>query len=402
MRVHGSSKQRDLYFTHARHLDLRTAVITNHNRRGRVSTRQTTTRTSGRHEGATPTPFVTRPAQSQVIRHPHRDRQPTQTRQTGRHHNSSSNDIGRYIPERFTNGNGELYFRTNKQLGEGGFSVCYLVEDEEGLSMAGKFFTRKAPSSRKRLERFEREVNLMKHLNHPNIVKFYDAISGVKDGRRFSEFQRTEHVSYQHPPVMFIEYCAGTSLSSFLKNRARYQHTLGRYGTMSEDETRWVAHCVCKALDYLMEKRILHRDIKLGNLLLQQPVSPTDSIVDAGIVLCDFGLATQLKDNELLAYGTAGTPYYIAREVVLHDGACFASDIWSLGVTLFYCLTGRAPFNSQSRSTSGIYRKIRRMEYRWKSHERESISSEMRHLVESMIEKNPADRPKPNQLLKMM
>jgi serine/threonine protein kinase len=395
MRVHGhggDKKQKDLYFSHGRHLDLRTAVVTNYNRVGRVTNRTTPSRT----------PFTTRPAQSRSHhpqnQNPQKDNQPTRSRR--QHQNNNSDEIGRHLPEKFLNTAGNTYFRADKQLGQGGFSVCYLVEDEEGLPMAGKFFTRKASSSRKRLERFEREVKLMQNLNHPNIVKFYDAISGVKDDKKFDDFRRGEHVSYNHPPVMFIEYCSGGSLSSFLKNRARYDEGAHRYGTMSEKETRWVAYCVCRALVYLMEKQILHRDIKLGNLLLQQALNPKESLVNAGIVLCDFGLATQLKENELLAYGTAGTPYYIAREVVLHEGACYASDIWSLGVTLFYCLTGRAPFNSKSRSTSGIYRKIRRMDYRWKSYERERISREMRHMVNSMLEQEPTDRPKPDELLK--
>jgi len=66
-------------------------------------------------------------------------------------------------------------------------------------------------------------------------------------------------------------------------------------------------------------------------------------------------------------------------------------------------LTGRAPFSSNSaKSTSGIYRKIKRGDYRWKSRERERISSEVRHMVDHMLEEEPADRPTPEMLLKQI
>jgi len=378
MVMHGGQYQN----RHRQHgVDLRTTVKTYHQPMGRVSTR--TTMMPSR---------TTRPAQSESNR-----RRMQQQRGGGR-----SDEMAKLIPDVLVHPQTlAKYFRTHEKLGEGGFSVCYLVEDEEGTLMAGKFFTRKASSSRKRLERFEREVKMMQTLDHANIVKCYDAMSGVKDNRPLSDFKSGDHVSYHHPPVMMLEYCSGTSLSTFLKSRADHRrHPNRKYGKLSEAETLWVAECTARALVYLKEKRILHRDIKLGNLLLQHPVNRHGSLVNAGIVLCDFGLATQLGEDEHLAYGTAGTPYYIAREVIMHEGASFESDIWSLGVTLFYCLTGRAPFFSKSgRSTSGIYRKIRRGDYRWRSRERESISRGMRHLVQDMLEEDPEDRPTPEELL---
>lgn len=384
-----------------RGLDLRTAVITNQQKVGRVTHRQTPTRHATTTLVTKPTPRD-QPVQNST----HRSRREDKFRREERVPTSARGNSDRHLPEIFINSSGEKYVRTSQLLGEGGFSVCYLVKDQNDLPMAGKFFTRKVSSGRKRLERFEKEVNMMKSLHHPNIVKFYDAISGVKGNRTLDEFHRNDQVGYQHPPVMFLEYCSGESLSAFLKSRADIPEfappsklAIKRYGTLDQEETLWVASCVCKALDYLMNKHILHRDIKLGNLLLQHPVNPNQSIVNSGIVLCDFGLATQLKDDKQLAFGTAGTPYYIAREVILHEGASYASDIWSLGITLFYCLTGRAPFNSRSRSTSGIYRKIRRMAYRWKSAESAAISPEIRDLVDAMISEEPNDRPTPQEVL---
>jgi serine/threonine protein kinase len=174
------------------------------------------------------------------------------------------------------------------------------------------------------------------------------------------------------------------SLSGFLKARTARGE---KYGQLGEDETYWVAECVSRALVYLKDQRIIHRDIKLGNLLLQTAVKPNESIVNTGLVLCDFGLAIQLGEREQVVHGTAGTPYYIAREIVVHDGANFASDIWSLGVTLFICLTGRYPFNTENDNSEEIYRKIRRGDYRWRSKEKDRVSRRLRHIVDDMLGK---------------
>lgn len=132
-------------------------------------------------------------------------------------------------------------------------------------------------------------------------------------------------------------------------------------------------------------------------MLLQSPVEPESSIVNTGIVLCDFGLAAQLDEGQKYAYGTVGTPNYMAKEVVSKKGTTFAADIWSLGVVLFHCLTGRPPFQGQD--TSGTYRRIKHVEYRWRSVEKDRISKKMRHLVDSMINERADERPTPEELL---
>ena len=116
-----------------------------------------------------------------------------------------------------------------------------------------------------------------------------------------------------------------------------------------------------------------------------------------GIVVCDFGLATMVPEGVKYVPHTVGTPNYMAPEIVLEKGACFASDIFSLGVTLFHCLTGRPPFNGKN--VSGTYRRIMEGSYRWKTAEKANISSTLRHMIDDMMDTNPNKRLTPSQVL---
>lgn len=304
------------------------------------------------------------------------------------------------LPKRCVSHDGKFdYTRTNTPLGEGAFSKCFLVKDNNSdLLAAGKFFTRDASSSQKKLERFEREVNLMRLLVHPNIVRFYADISGVADNRKLNQFHEREHVSFRHPPLMVMEYCSGGSISSVMKQRRpKHLYEDQRYGTLSHKETLWVAECCARALVHIRDFRIIHRDVKMGNLLLQSAPNDRNDITTVGIVLCDFGLATQIKHGETRAKGTAGTPNYMAPEVVTREGACFASDMWSLGVTMFHCLTGRCPF--PAKDVDKTYDRIERNDYRWRSHEKNMVSKSMRHLVDSILVTETHKRLTPERLL---
>ena len=134
-----------------------------------------------------------------------------------------------------------VFTRTSNMIGEGAFSIVYIVENEIGEKYAGKFFTRTSKSSKTRLRRFEREVNLLSRLEHPNIVRFLTALSGVFDNKSYSEFGPHDKIRYFHPPVMIMEHCVGGSLSKFLKARVdRARHPYRKYGKLNDDETMWV------------------------------------------------------------------------------------------------------------------------------------------------------------------
>ena len=150
------------------------------------------------------------------------------------------------------------------------------------------------------------EIDLLKNLDHPNIVKY----------RGFVKSAETLNI--------ILEYCENGSLHSISKNFGKFPENLvGLY--MSQ---------VLHGLLYLHEQGVIHRDIKGANILTTKQ----------GLVkLADFGVAT--RTTSLHESSVVGTPYWMAPEVIELSGATTASDIWSLGCTVIELLDGRPPYH---------------------------------------------------------
>ena len=150
------------------------------------------------------------------------------------------------------------------------------------------------------------EIDLLKNLDHPNIVKYQG-------------FVRTAETLN-----IILEYCENGSLHSIAKNFGRFPENLVAL-YMSQ---------VLHGLLYLHEQGVIHRDIKGANILTTKQ----------GLVkLADFGVAS--KTAGLNEVSVVGTPYWMAPEVIELTGATTASDIWSLGCTVIELLDGRPPYH---------------------------------------------------------
>ncbi|KAH8428801.1 serine/threonine-protein kinase [Aspergillus melleus] len=149
------------------------------------------------------------------------------------------------------------------------------------------------------------EIDLLKNLDHPNIVKYQGFVKSVETLN------------------IILEYCENGSLHSIAKNFGRFPENLvGLY--MSQ---------VLHGLLYLHEQGVIHRDIKGANILTTKQ----------GLVkLADFGVAS--RTTGLSESSVVGTPYWMAPEVIELSGATTASDIWSLGCTVIELLEGRPPY----------------------------------------------------------
>ena len=150
------------------------------------------------------------------------------------------------------------------------------------------------------------EIDLLKNLDHPNIVKYRGFVKSAESLN------------------IILEYCENGSLHSISKNFGKFPENLvGIY--MSQ---------VLHGLLYLHEQGVIHRDIKGANILTTKQ----------GLVkLADFGVAT--KTSTFHEASVVGTPYWMAPEVIELSGATTASDIWSLGCTVIELLDGKPPYH---------------------------------------------------------
>jgi serine/threonine-protein kinase len=160
--------------------------------------------------------------------------------------------------------------------------------------------------------RFHREACIFGSLSHPNIVTLYDV--GETD---------------EGVPFLAMEYVPGSSLGSLLK--------LGAWPTL--DRSMWILAQLASAIDYAHAQGVIHRDIKLSNILL-------DEGDEAKIV--DFGVAKLLGSQFTRSQTQFGTPGYMAPEQVLGKTVTGSADIFSLGVVAFELLSRKSPFPGDS------------------------------------------------------
>ena len=161
-------------------------------------------------------------------------------------------------------------------------------------------------------KRLNNEIALQSQLSHENIVNL------------ILSFEDEENI------YLLLELCPGGELFSYLKSE----------GKLSESETKRICYQIVEGICYLHNKNIIHRDLKLGNILLSENKSK--------VKIGDFGLAVQLKDFEEERITLCGTPNYISPEIVSRKPYGLSSDLWSLGCIIFACLTGNPPFESAS------------------------------------------------------
>lgn len=150
------------------------------------------------------------------------------------------------------------------------------------------------------------EIDLLKNLNHANIVKYQG-------------FVKTTDNLY-----IILEYCENGSLHSICKN----------FGKFPENLVSLYTSQVLQGLLFLHEQGVIHRDIKGANILTTK---------EGLVKLADFGVAT--KAQGLTEGSVVGTPYWMAPEVIELSGATTASDIWSLGCTVIELLDGKPPYH---------------------------------------------------------
>jgi eukaryotic-like serine/threonine-protein kinase len=204
-------------------------------------------------------------------------------------------------------------YRLDAQVGAGGMSTVYRAFDTLlERQVAIKLMHREIASDSDQLERFRREARAVAQLNHPHVVGVIDA--GEDAGA----------------PYIVFEYVEGETL----KDRIR------RHGRLPLGEAIAYAIEVARALGAAHAHRIVHRDVKPQNVLIDE---------EGTAKVTDFGIARSLTEEGLTADGRVlGTTDYVSPEQALGQDVGPQSDIYSLGVVLFEMLTGDVPFHGEN------------------------------------------------------
>ncbi|CDH54751.1 snf1-like protein kinase ssp2 [Lichtheimia corymbifera JMRC:FSU:9682] len=236
-----------------------------------------------------------------------------------------------------------------KTIGTGSFGKVKLaVHAITGQKVALKFINKKKIASMDLGGRVKREIQYLKLLRHPHIIKLYEVIVTPTD------------------IIMVIEY-AGGELFNYIVEKGR----------MSEDDARRFFQQVICAVEYCHRHKIVHRDLKPENLLLD---------ANNNVKIADFGLSNIMTDGDFLKT-SCGSPNYAAPEVI--SGRLYAGpevDVWSCGVILYVMLCGRLPFDDEYIPT--LFKKINGGIYTMPSY----LSPETKYLLTSMLVVDPMKR----------
>lgn len=196
---------------------------------------------------------------------------------------------------------------------------------------------------------FLEEAAILRSLDHPNIVKYVDF------------FESSDKM------YLVEEFMPGGDFFDRVANSRRYY---------AEEEVRCIISSLLEAIMYYHDRNIVHRDLKLENLLL------SSANKKFSIKIADFGFARVLKNNDQL-HGTFGTLNYMAPEILLKLPHSKPVDIWAAGVILVTLLSGRFPFFGSR--ASKIAEKIRRCDYDLTGPNWERISDTAKDLVRQML-----------------
>jgi len=251
-------------------------------------------------------------------------------------------------------------YHLKKRLGMGAMGEVWLaVEPASGRHVAIKILSPTLTRNAMFVQRFQREVALAAQMIHPNIITTFDG--GVDRGIYF----------------LVTNYIDGENIDQILR----------RDGKFSEDETLAIALLMAEALNYAFERHhVIHRDIKPSNMMIDR---------NGTALLMDLGVSRRIEESDgaITSPGQyVGTPYYMSPEQARAEPTIGpASDIYSLGCSLYHMLSGRVPFPAES-NVEILSKHLNEQAVPLRRHAPE-ISPVCEKLVARMMAKKPEERP---------
>lgn len=241
------------------------------------------------------------------------------------------------------------YIVDKKRIGKGSFSTIYKCRHNlNNKQYALKEITIDKNKNKIKMN-IKREFEIMRKLNHENIVKIHDVIIDT----------RLNNIYF------IMDYYEYGDLSQFINKQP-----------LKEKFTRKYMKQLSNGLKYLLDNNILHRDLKPQNILLSK---------NYDIKLTDFGFATYYTKDTIINT-LCGSPMYMAPEIITKNGYNYNSDLWSVGIILYEMIHGYTPFNVSN--FIDLIKEIKKKNIQIKM----DISEECKELIYSLCKTNPNER----------
>ena len=204
------------------------------------------------------------------------------------------------------------FYKVGRMLGKGVFGKVSLAMHKLTRKLvAVKSMNKRHLNQESHLRKVRQEVQILQRTRHQNVVKLYETFESNKHG------------------IFVMELCCGGDLLNYVRKRRR----------LKESVAKFIFKQIIEGIQHVHQRGILHRDIKLDNILLDGK-----GIIKIG----DFGVSKIVRPTDILKE-QCGTPAYIAPEILKNRGySGYTVDMWSVGVVLFAMLYGSVPFKANN------------------------------------------------------
>ena len=257
------------------------------------------------------------------------------------------------------------HYDLGEDLGNGKFGAVRLgIHKKTGEKVAVKIIS-KEKMDNKDLELVNSEIDIMKMCLHDNVVRILD------------------HYESSNTIYIIMEYLQGGNLNDYLENIDP--------SAVTEDFAAFVVRQICWGLKYLHSYGVVHRDLKPDNIMIcQKDIQLTASHFSC-IKIMDFGLSKILGKNERASEGY-GTLSFVAPEVLTRNPYGRPIDVWSVGIIIYYMVSGLLPFDDEQDDEEVIAKRIVFSELKFPSKQFSKRSPELKSLVKSLLVKSQEKR----------
>jgi polo-like kinase 4 len=208
-------------------------------------------------------------------------------------------------------------------IGRGGFAYVYRARHRITLEeVAIKIIDKRKLNDVDITTRLNGELRIHSQMQHNAIARVFD-------------FFEDANCAY-----IVMEFCPNGNLYRRLRT----------LGYMNEKEAARITYSILSAIKYMHDLGIIHRDLKMSNILLD---------ANDNVKICDFGLAVQLEHPDEEHFTLCGTPNYIAPEIISKQSYSYPADIWSVGCIFYYLLIGHAPFDTNDAPNTSEVDKVK-------------------------------------------